>query len=530
MKFLLTSRRFVVGLLAALATLTAGFSFVVAAQSKPTVAVMAPDKAVCKLTNQQANATTRGQRFAIDERGFAANEPVAISFTFPDGRVYSPAVTQPGSNPAVPGTTALDGIKDEITDPGFFGQANPGGDYTSFFLTTNAWPHECYKITVQGTVSKIQVSDYLVVKDAPLPMKGAISLDVHSHTGLTNSGEQSSAVDIFGRGFKSGEVVKLQMIQPNGTIINLPAPLVSTIGSFQTSVTLGIDHQVGEYTFVATSGNSQTKQGTFTLKPQAAEKRDFTAQLNISDPVPATTVQSSTLQLQGKLFQQGELVEIRLIQANGVIRTLDQIQANDLGEFTDDLTLSVQLPTGVHQLVAISPTARATIQFQLNAGRGVVPAAAADDAIISPNSFGLVAPSGAGTSPSATAGTEADPSATAGTEADPSATAGTKADPSATAGTEADPSATAGTNADPSATAGTEADPSATAGAEPSATTGAEPSPSSDADVPPDYSTLFTPDTLPVTGIDNPAPTDVVAAPLVPIDPPAPSAPPTPVF
>ena len=529
MRFLLTSRRFVVGLLAALATLTAGFSFVVAAQSRPTVAVMAPDKAVCNLTNQQANATTRGQRFAIDARGFAANEPVAISFTFPDGRVYSPAVTQPGSNPAVPGTTALDGIKDEITDPGFFGQTNSGGDYTSFFLTTNAWPHDCYKITVQGTVSNIQVSDYLVVKDAPLPMRGATTLDVHSHTGLANSGEQGAmptpagaptagVVDIFGRGFKGGEVVKLQMIQPNGTIINLPAPPVSTIGSFQTSVTLGIDRQVGEYTFVATSGNGQTKQGSFTLKPQAAEKRDFTAQLNISDPVPATTVQNSTLQLQGKLFQQGELVEIRLIQANGVIRTLDQIQANDLGEFMDDLTLGVQLPTGVHQLVAISPTARATIQFQLNAGRGVVPAAAADGAIISSNSFGLVAPSGAGTSPSATAGTGVDPSATAGAGTSPSATAGTS------------PSATAGTKVDPSATAGTGVDPSATAGAEPSATTGAEPSPSSDANVPPDYSALFTPGTLPATGIDNPAPTGVVAAPLVPIDPPAPSKSPTPVF
>jgi hypothetical protein len=200
---------------------------------------------------------------------------------------------------------------------------------------------------------------------------------------MQNSGEQGVAVDLFGRKFMSGEVILLQMIQPNGTIINLQPPPVSPIGNFQMSIDLTDAYQVGDYTFLATSGNGHSVSTTFNLKPKSIAHRGF-AIINISNPVPAVPVQGQTIQLQGKLFEAGEQVTIHLLQLNGVVRTLDHVQANDLGEFTVDLPLSYQLPTGAHKLLAISDTALAIVEFQLNVGSSVVPS----EAVIAPITAG----------------------------------------------------------------------------------------------------------------------------------------------
>ncbi|NTW02508.1 MAG: hypothetical protein HGA19_14720, partial [Oscillochloris sp.] len=141
MSFLPKPRIFGVGLLVALALLTAGFSFAVAAQSQPALFVMAPDADTCDLVNLDKPMVIQGAKFAIDVRGMTASEPVAISLTFPDGRVYSPTVAQ------IDGQNGLDGVLNLPPDPGFFGQSNPGGDYVSFFQTTSKWPHGCYKVT-----------------------------------------------------------------------------------------------------------------------------------------------------------------------------------------------------------------------------------------------------------------------------------------------------------------------------------------------------------------------------------------------
>lgn len=363
-------RAFAIGLLAALAMLTAGFSFAAGAQGQPTLTVMtAGGNAMCAQINQERPALTRGDQFAISAQGLSANEPVAISFTFPDGRVYSPAVTEPG------GATMLDGIAQQIADPGFFGQTNAGGDYDAFFTTTNAWPRGCYRVTAQGISGSLQAAGYVVLQDAPLPLPeaGPLVLHVRSHSDLQESGVQGVTVDIYGRKFMGGETVQLRMIQPDGTIIPLPSPLVSAVGSFQTAVTLGEDRLVGEYIFVATSGNGHSQRATFTLRPQEFTPRGV-ALLNISNPpLPAPTVQGQTLQLQGRLFAAGEAVTIQLVQADGVVRTLATVQTSQLGEFMLDLPLNQQIPFGAHKLVARSTTALKSIVFQLNIGPGLVP-------------------------------------------------------------------------------------------------------------------------------------------------------------
>lgn len=369
MKYLPIFRIFGVGLLTALVLLTAGRFFVAATQSKPTITIMTLGTRTCDALNQPKPAITQSEQFVIEVRGLATSEPVAINLTFPDGRVFSPTVAQ------VEGRGGLDGIVDTPTDPGFFGQTNAGGTYVNFFQTTSKWPHGCYKVTAQGVTSQIQASEYLVVEDAPIPQPeaGPLTLEVQSHVDQQTSGEQGVTVDIAGRAFLGGEVITLQMIQPNGTIIDLPAPPVSPLGTFQTSVDLSDDHQVGDHTFVATNSTQHRVSAIFTLHAKVVRTSGPVA-ITLTSPVAAAPVQGQSLQLQGKLFDADAQVTCRVVQPNGAIRTLRVVQANSLGEFTADLPLDRQLPTGDYTFLASSNTALSSLTFHLTAGSHVVPA------------------------------------------------------------------------------------------------------------------------------------------------------------
>ena len=59
--------------------------------------VFGPTTAACSRTGETVPAGYQGTAFGTELQGFWDEEPVFISFTFPDGRVFSPQVTGPAT-------------------------------------------------------------------------------------------------------------------------------------------------------------------------------------------------------------------------------------------------------------------------------------------------------------------------------------------------------------------------------------------------------------------------------------------------
>src|SRR5262245_36039064 len=90
--------------------------------------VFGPTTAVCDRTGATAPASYQDSYFGAEAQGFWDNEPVIISFTFPDGRVFSPVVTD---NFQVNTPLGLDGVIDMPPNFPWVFFINPGGDYYS---------------------------------------------------------------------------------------------------------------------------------------------------------------------------------------------------------------------------------------------------------------------------------------------------------------------------------------------------------------------------------------------------------------
>jgi hypothetical protein len=311
--------------------------------------VFGPTTAVCDRTGQTVSAGYQDSYFGAEAQGFWDNEPVVISFTFPDGRVFSPVVTD---NFVANTPLGLDGVLDMPPNFPWVFFANPGGDYYSTFPTSNKWPYGCYTFTVHGIWSGREAASEFVV--IPLigraPDPGPTTLQVEDNTTGDPSGLQGATVDIFGRGFLAREVISVWITAPDGTVLDYPQQQTSDVGSFESTFLFTELHPVGHYAFTALG----TVSGYQVISHFQLDSRSSTpygwAQLRIA--TPASGDQRTAFEVQGKRFDAYERVDLWMTLPDGSVRGLPSQFANDYGEFFAVLYLDERLPTGQYDVTA----------------------------------------------------------------------------------------------------------------------------------------------------------------------------------
>lgn len=243
-----------------------------------------------------------------------------------------------------------------------------------YFQTHNGWPVGCTAVTVFGITSQLraQAQFKILAQGATNTNKGQTTLTTTILNGTQPNGVQGATVNIRGRDYRSEEYLNLYVVQPDGTIVYLTPPLTSKIGNFQMTVTLGMNRQVGTYTFVAVGQNGFGSTADFTLYPAPIFAQGF-GQLRIADPQPVELAQGKAIQLQGRNFGADEAVVITLIQPDGVHADLMTTQSNQVGEIAITLGTNVQMPIGKQQILAASATTAVTSEISITYGEPVIP-------------------------------------------------------------------------------------------------------------------------------------------------------------
>lgn len=331
--------------------------------------VFGPTTATCSTTGASVPAGYQGTSFGTELQGFWDEEPVFISFTFPDGRVFSPEVTGPATANTPYG---LDAVIDMPPNFPWAFTTSPGGDYYFTFATTNKWPYGCYTFTARGAASSRQAQATFVVapRIGAAPNAGPATLSVQDNTTGDPSGLHGALVDIFGRGFLTNEVISVWITAPDGTIIDYPQQQASDIGSFASTFRFDEKFQVGNYSFTALG----TKSGyqvisKFNLDSRPSEPTGW-AQLRVAYPFPATVNQRLGLEIQGKRFDPNERVDVWMTLPDGGVRGLPSQMANELGETYAVIDLDERLPVGNYAVTAKGANSgRLVIQrFDVTAG------------------------------------------------------------------------------------------------------------------------------------------------------------------
>jgi hypothetical protein len=341
------SRRFAIVFAMAIA-LTIGF-FVRDSSASARYYIFGPTTAVCDRTGETVAAGYQDSYFGAEAQGFWDNEPVIVSFTFPDGRVFSPEVTD---NLEVNTPLGLDGVIDMPPNFPWVFYINPGGDYYSTFPTSNKWPNGCYTFTVHGLRSGREASSEFVVipQIGAAPDPGPTTLRVEDNTTGDPSGLHGATVDIFGRGFLAQEVISVWITAPDGTVLDYPQQQASDVGSFESTFLFTEQHPVGRYAFTALGTRSGYQViSYFDLGARSSTPYGW-ASLRVASP--SFGEQRTSFEVQGKRFDADERVDIWMTLPDGSVRGLPSQVANEFGEFFAVLYLDERLPTGLYHVTA----------------------------------------------------------------------------------------------------------------------------------------------------------------------------------
>lgn len=331
--------------------------------------VFGPSTAACGRTGESVAAGYQETAFGTELQGFWDTEPVFISFTFPDGRVFSPEVTGPATANTPYG---LDGVIDMPANFPWAFSTNPGGDYYFTFNTTNKWPYGCYSFTAKGAWSnrEAQGSFVLIPRVGAAPNAGPSTLTVQDNTTGDPSGLHGALVDIFGRGFLAAEVISVWITAPDGTVIDYPQQQASDVGSFASTFQFDETFQVGTYSFTALGTRSGYQViSKFNLGSRPSEQSGW-AQLRVAYPFPASVNQRYGLEVQGKRFDPNERIDIWITLPDGAVRGLQSQMANEFGEAYAVIDLDERLPVGNYAVTAKGANSgRLVIQrFDVTAG------------------------------------------------------------------------------------------------------------------------------------------------------------------
>lgn len=310
-----------------------------------------PTTATCDRTGQTVAAGFQGDTLGIELQGFWDSEPVYLSFTFPDGRVFSPVVTGPDT---VNTPVGLDGLIDMPPNFPWLFYASRGGDFAYTFATTAKWPYGCYTFTALGAFSNRQAGTSFVVtpRVGPSPDPGPTTLDVSDNTTGDPSGLHGALVDINGRGFQAREVVSVWITAPDGTVLDYPQQQTSDIGSFASTFRFDETYPAGRYAFTALGTASGYQVIThFDLAARPSTPNGWAA-LRVASPFPPSDGHRALFEVQGKRFAPSERVDIWMTLPDGGVRGLPSQFANEIGEFFAEIYLDERLPTGRYAFTA----------------------------------------------------------------------------------------------------------------------------------------------------------------------------------
>jgi len=312
---------------------------------------------------RQVAAGYQDSNFSLELQQFWPGEPVAISFTFPDGRVLSPVVTSfADTNSVQPSQfvqlllsgvplNGLDGVIDMPANFPWIQNTSAGGDYAFPFPVTNRWPYGCYSFTALGGWSdrQSQVTFAVVPRQGPGPAVSPASLTVEDNTTGDQSSQQGAFVNIFGRSFIANEAVSIWITAPDGVVIPFPyQPLTSDIGSFSVPFIFDANHPTGRYSFTALGTYSGFQViAPFNLTSRASPTGGF-AELQAVAPSAVDGV----IEVRGKLYWPYERVDVWLTLPDGAVRGLPSQFANDIGEFFATFSVDERLPVGVYDITA----------------------------------------------------------------------------------------------------------------------------------------------------------------------------------
>lgn len=331
--------------------------------------VFGPSTATCARTGATVPAGFQGSTFGTELQGYWDDEPVFISFTFPDGRVFSPVVTGPGT---VNTPIGLDGVIDMPDNFPWVFNTSDGGDYYFTFTSSNKWPYGCYSFTALGARSNRQASaDFVIApRVGAAPNPGPANLVVQDNTTGDPSSLHGALVDIFGRGFLGQEVISVWITTPDGTVVDYPQQQASDIGSFASTFVFDANYPTGQYAFTALGTRSGYQVITrFNLASRPSAPSGW-AQLRVAQPFPANVDQRTRFEVQGKRFDPYERVDVWITLPDGGVRGLPSQLANEFGEFFAVVDLDERLPTGEYDFTAKGANSGRLVVTTLNVTAG----------------------------------------------------------------------------------------------------------------------------------------------------------------
>ena len=300
--------------------------------------------AACDRTGQSATADYQDGMFGSELHGFWDQEPITVSFSFPDGQIFSPDAA-----------FLLDGVVNLPTNYITDYRADVAGDLYFEYPISNKWPYGCYQMTAYGNHSGQTAVGFFVVAARPQAQPGAspARLAVWRNGTFEASAEHDALVNIHGAGFYPNEQVGMWITQPDGSVIGYPTQIASDAGNLESTFQFTSAHQTGKYTFTAyglTSGYQVF--APFQLSGRQSVPSGW-ATLRVAYPASASTSQNGAdIAVSGTLYQPNEPVGIWITLPDGGVRGLPTQLADGNGDFYAVLAIDERLPVGEYKLTA----------------------------------------------------------------------------------------------------------------------------------------------------------------------------------
>jgi hypothetical protein len=367
MQLLRLRRRFAAGFTVAIAVVLASFAYISSANAAE-MYVLASGTATCQRTGQVAPASFQDESIGLALRQFQDNEQVYISFTFPDGRIFSPTVADGRVFPP----NGLDGLVDLPSNFPWLAGVSNGGDYYFTFQVSNRWPYGSYTFSALGATSGRTAQACFVVqpRSGPAPNAGQAVFTAEDNVTGDPSGLHGGTVNLFGRGFRGQEIIDLWITAPDGSVIDYPSQFTSDIGSFAATFVFDERFPVGNYAFTALGRSSGYQVITrFNLASRPSTPSGWAA-LRVAWRANATAPQTGNFELQGQFFDPFEQVSVWVTLPDGSVRGLPIQQTNQFGEFFAIVALDQRLPTGVYSITAEGLSSRRLVITQVTVAAG----------------------------------------------------------------------------------------------------------------------------------------------------------------
>jgi hypothetical protein len=299
---------------------------------------------LCNRTGRSAPADYQDGYFGSELHGFWDQEYVTITYSFPDGQIFSPV-----------SAFLLDGVVNMPPNYTTVFRTDVAGDLYFDYPITNKWPYGCYQMTAQGNSSGQTAIGFFVVKarSAAAPAASPAKLAVWRNGTFEASAVHDSLVNIHGTGFVPNEQVGIWVTQPDGSVVGHPTQVASDAGNIESTFQFTSVHQTGRYTFTAYGLLSHYQVfAPFDLLGGTSIPSGW-AKVRVAYPASASTTQNGKdIVVSGTLFSPEEPVGLWITLPDGGVRGLPTQIADGNGDFYADIAIDERLPLGNYKLTA----------------------------------------------------------------------------------------------------------------------------------------------------------------------------------